>query len=45
METDKITFVVDKELKTKLKVIAAKKNLTITEIVTSLVQDYVDKNE
>lgn len=45
METDKITFVVDKELKTRLKIIAVKKNKTITEIVTSLIQEYVDENE
>jgi len=45
METDKITFVVNKELKTQLKVIAAKKNMTITEIVTSLIEDYVDENK
>lgn len=45
METDKITFVVDKELKTDLKIIAVKKNKTITEIVTTLIQEYVNENK
>ena len=45
METDKITFVVDKELKTQLKIIAVQKNTTITQIVTSLIQDYVNENK
>lgn len=45
METDKITFVVDKELKTDLKIIAVKKGKTITEIVTSLIQEYVNENK
>ena len=45
METDKITFVIDKELKTELKLIAVKKSTTITEIMTSLVEDYVNENK
>jgi predicted HicB family RNase H-like nuclease len=45
METDKITFIVDKELKTQLKIIAVQQNKTITEIVTSLIQEYVNENK
>ena len=45
MPSDKITFVIDKELKTKLKMIALKKNTTITEIMTSFVREYVNENK
>ena len=45
MPSDKITFVIDKELKTELKMIAVKKNTTITEIMTSFVREYVNENK
>ena len=45
METDRITFLVDRELKTQLKIIAAQQNKTITEIVISLIQEYVNENK
>ena len=40
MPNDKITFVIDKKLKTELKMIALKKNTTIIEIMTSFVREY-----
>lgn len=45
MENDKITFVIDKDLKTKLKIIAVKNNTSITQIMLSLVNDFVNENE
>lgn len=45
MANDTITFSIDKDLKTELKLIAVKQNLTITEILTNFIQDYVDENK
>ena len=41
----KISFYAPKELRTKLNVIAAKNDTTVTAILTELVEDYVNENE
>ena len=45
MEQVKISFYAPKELRTKLNVIAAKNDITVTAILTELVEDYVNENE
>ena len=45
METDKITFITDAELKKKLKIIAAKNDTTITNILNDFIRLYVSENE
>ncbi|MBR3140057.1 MAG: hypothetical protein IKF11_04225 [Methanobrevibacter sp.] len=45
MEKVKISFYAPKELRTKLNVIAAKNDTTVTAILTELVEDYVNENE
>ena len=45
MEQLKISFYAPKELRTKLNVIAAKNDTTVTAILTELVEDYVNENE
>jgi len=45
MEQVKISFYAPKELRTKLNVIAAKNDTTVTAILTELVEDYVNENE
>ena len=45
MVNETITFSIDKDLKTELKIIAIKKDSTITDILNSLIQDYVNENK
>ena len=45
MEQVKISFYAPKELRTKLNVIAAKNDTTVTAILNKLVEDYVNENE
>lgn len=45
MEQVKISFYAPKGLRTKLNVIAAKNDTTVTAILTELVEDYVNENE
>ena len=45
MVNETITFNIDKDLKTELKIIAIKKDNTITDILNSLIQDYVNENK
>lgn len=45
MEQVKISFYAPKELRTKLNVIAAKNDTTVTAILTELVEDYVNENK
>ena len=40
-----IHFKIDEELKTELQIIALKKKSNITQIVTALIQDYVNENK
>jgi len=45
MSNDTLTFVIDKELKTELKMIALKQDRTIKEILSELIQDFVNENK
>ena len=45
METSFIHFKIDKELKTELQIIALRKHITITQLLTELIQDYVNENK
>lgn len=45
MEPSYIHFKIDKELKTELQIIALKQNTNITQLVTELIQDYVNENK
>ena len=45
METSFIHFKIDKELKTELQIIALKQNTNITQLLTELIQKYVNENK
>jgi len=45
MSTETLTINIDKELKTELKIIALKNNTTVTEILTTYIQQYVNENK
>ncbi len=45
METTKLIIEMPKELKTELNLIAVKKGTTMKNIVTELIQEYVEKNK
>ena len=45
MESSFIHFKIDKELKTELQIIALKQNSNITQLLTELIQDYVNENK
>jgi hypothetical protein len=45
MENSYIHFKIDKELKTELQIIALKQNTNITQVLTELIQEYVDENK
>ena len=45
MVTETITFNIDKELKTELKILAVKHSCTVTDILIELIQDYVNENK
>ena len=45
MAEDTLTFRIDKELKTELKVIALKQDRTVKEILAELIQDFVNENK
>ncbi|MBQ7927759.1 MAG: hypothetical protein IJ287_03300 [Methanobrevibacter sp.] len=45
METTKLIIEMPKELKTELNLIAVKKGTTMKNIVTQLIQDYVEENK
>ena len=40
-----LTVSIDNELKFKVKMIALKQNCTVTDIVTDLLEDFVNKHE
>jgi len=40
-----MTFEINKELKTELKVIALKQDRTVKEILNTLIQDFVNENK
>lgn len=45
MVKEQLTCLIDKDLKKEFQIIAKKQDLTVTEIITDFVQDYVDKYE
>jgi len=45
MVKDTLTFQIDKELKTELKVIALKQDRNLKDILCELIQDFVDENK
>ena len=45
MVNETMTFSIDKELKTELKVIALKQDRTVKSILTELIQDCVNENK
>ena len=45
MEQVKISFNIDKTLRNRLKVIAAKNDTTVTKILTDYIEEYVNENE
>ena len=45
MGNDTLTFSIDKDLKIELKVIAVRKETTVTEILNNLITEYVEENK
>lgn len=45
MEQVKISFLIDKSLRTELNVIAAKNDTTVTAILTEFIEKYVNENK
>ena len=45
MSTETLTINIDKDLKTELKVIAIRKHVTVTDILTDLIQEFVNENK
>ena len=45
MEQVKISFLIDKTLRNRLKVVAAKNDTTVTKILTDYIDKYVNENE
>lgn len=45
MEQVKISFLINKTLRNRLKVIAAKNDTTVTKILTDYIEEYVNENE
>ena len=45
MSETKLIANIDSDLKTELKIIAAKQHRTMSEIVTELLKEYIEKNK
>ncbi len=45
MKQVKISFLIDKTLRNRLKVAAAKNDTTVTKILTEYIEEYVNENE
>ena len=45
MATETLTINIDKELKTELKITAIKNGCTVTDILTELIQDFLNENK
>jgi len=45
MPISRMTFDIDKELKTELKMIALKQDRAVKDILTELIQDFVNENK
>ena len=45
MTKDSLTFSIDKDLKIELKVIAVRKETTVTQLLNQIITDYVNENK
>jgi hypothetical protein len=45
MTKETLTFLIDKDLKIELKVIAIRRETTLTKLLNEILEDYVDKNK
>lgn len=45
MSNDTLTFSIDKDLKIELKVIAVRKETTVTQLLNQIITDYVNENK
>lgn len=45
MSTETLTINIEKELKTELKIIALKQHTTVTDILLTFIQDFVNENK
>lgn len=45
MTKDTLTFTIDKELKTELKIIALRQDRNIKDILAELIQEFVNENK
>jgi hypothetical protein len=45
MSNDTLTFSIDKDLKIELKVIAVRKETTVTKLLNQIITDYVNENK
>ena len=45
MSQDTLTFSIDKDLKIELKVIAVRKETTLTKLLNEILTDYVNENK
>jgi hypothetical protein len=45
MSQDTITFSIDKDLKIELKVLAVRKETTLTKLLNEILTDYVNENK
>lgn len=45
MEDTRVTFLIDKELRDRLKIQAVKENRSMTEIIIELIEGYLDDRE
>lgn len=45
MTKETLTFLIDKDLKIELKVIAVRRETTLTNLLNEILEDYVDKNK
>lgn len=45
MSISRMTFDIDKELKTELQIIALKQNKSVKDILHDLIQDFVNENK
>ena len=45
MTNDTLTFSIDKDLKIELKVIAVRKETTLTKLLNEILTDYVNQNK
>lgn len=45
MPITRMTFDIDKDLKTELQIIALRQQRSVKDVLNELIQDYVDKNK